>query len=131
MGLLPGKMLHVLPTGHLERDSGLVFRSSVATAAGLLHHHVDLVAVVHLQRLRRVVVLDSLAIEDEPALIVGETLSLAVGFHQLLELRALFDFKEDLCPVLSFDLDVELLASGGSACGLAVGSSCGVGSWCS
>ena len=48
MGLLPGEMLHVLPTVHLERDSGLVFRSSVATAAGLLHHHVDFVAVVHL-----------------------------------------------------------------------------------
>ena len=79
-------------------------------AARLLDHHVDLVAVLHLERLRRVVLLNALAVENEATLIIRQALALAVGVHQLLELRRLFDFEEDLSPILRLHFDVELLA---------------------
>ena len=87
-------------------------------AASLLDHDIDLVAILHLEAVRSVVVLDSLAVEDEAALVVGEALSLAVGVHELLELRGSLDFEVDLGAILSLDFDVDVLlflsVSGGS-----------------
>ena len=70
--------------------------SLMTVASCLLDHDVDLIAIVHLKSLRCVIVLDSLAVEDESTLIAGQSLPLTVGFHELLELRRLFDLEEDL-----------------------------------
>ena len=56
-------------------------------ASSLLDHDINLVAVVHLERLWTVIILDSFAVKYKAALIVGEALALAVCFHQLLQLR--------------------------------------------
>ena len=56
-------------------------------ASSLLDHDINLVAVVHLERLWTVIILDSFAVKYKAALIVGEALALAVRFHQLLQLR--------------------------------------------
>ena len=93
----------------------------VLGASGLLNHDVDLVAVVHFQGLWGVVILDALTVENESALVVGEALSLAVSFHELLELRGPFDLEKDFGTVLSLHLYVELLGAGG----LSVVVSCG------
>ena len=72
----------------------------------MLDHDVDFVSVLHLEGLWRVVLLDALTVEDEATLIVAEALALAVGVHQLLELRLLLDLEEDLGAVLCLNLDV-------------------------
>lgn len=77
--------------------------------SGLLHHDINLIAVLHLERVRRVIIFDALTIKNEPALIVGKALSLAVGIHQLFQLRRSLDFKEDLSAVLRLDFDVDVL----------------------
>ena len=64
----------------------LIFRIRIhikktSLAASLFYHDIDFVAIVHLKCLRRVVVLNSFAIEDKATLVIGETLSLAVGLH--------------------------------------------------
>ena len=74
----------------------LACTESSSAAASLLDHDVDLVAVVHLERLWRVVILDPLSIEDKATLVVREALSLTVCFHQLLQLGRLFDLEEYL-----------------------------------
>ena len=81
----------------------------IGGSPSLLDHDVDLIAVLHLKAVRRVIVLDSLSVEDEAALVVGETLSLAVSVHQLFQLGGPFDLEEDLSPILGFHLDVDVL----------------------
>ena len=82
----------------------------------MLDHDVDLVAILHFKAVRRIIVLDSLSIKNEAALVVGETLSLAVGVHQFLQLSGPLDFEVDFGTILSLHLDVDVLvfASGGS-----------------
>ena len=83
----------------------------MSCSARLLDHYVDFVAIIHLERLRGVVVLDALAIENEAALVVRKALALAIGFHELLQLSGPLDLEEYLAPVLRLDLDIELLAT--------------------
>ena len=82
----------------------------------MLDHDIDLVAVLHFKAVRRIIVLDPLSIKNEAALVVGETLSLAVGVHQFLQLSGPLDLEVDLCTILSFHFDVDVLvfSSGGS-----------------
>ena len=65
-------------------------------SACLLNHDVDFVSIVHFKGLWCVVVLDALSVENKAALVVGESLALAVSFHQLLQLRGLLDLEENL-----------------------------------
>ena len=74
----------------------------------LFDHHIDFVSIFHLKRGRGVRFLDSFTVEDESARVSGESLSLAVGVHELFELGCLFDFEEDFRSVLRFDLDVDM-----------------------
>ena len=83
----------------------------MSCSARLLDHYVDFVAIIHLERLRGVVVLDALTIEDEATLVVRKALALAIGFHELLQLSGPLDLEENLAPVLRLDLDIELLAT--------------------
>ena len=55
-------------------------------ASCLLNHDIDLVTVLHLEAVRRVVVLDPFSVKNEAALVIGEALSLAVSIHQLFQL---------------------------------------------
>ena len=87
--------------------------SSSEASSSLFDHDIDLVAIVHLERLRRVIVLDPLAVEYKSALIVRQALTLAVGLHQLLQLRAFLDLEKDFAAILRLDLDVELFAPSG------------------
>ena len=96
--------------------------SSVFSASSLFDHDINLVPVLHLQSLGGVLVLYSLPIKDEATLVVGESLSRAVGVHQFLQLGAPLDFEVDFCPILSLHLDVNmesvLVCGGGSlSCG--------------
>ena len=95
--------------------------------AGLFDHNIDLVSVLHLQFLRSVVVLESLAIEDKSALVAGKSLPGAVGVHQLLQHGGPLDLEVDLCAVLCLHLDVDVWVSAclvlsGACCSLNVGS---------
>lgn len=72
----------------------------------LFNHDVDFVSVFHFECFRRVVLLDALAIEDEAALVVAKTLSLAVCIHEFLKLSLLLYLKKDFGSVLRLDLDV-------------------------
>ena len=80
-------------------------------ASRLLNHHIYFVPVFHLQRLRRVIVLDPLPIENKPTLVVTEPLSLTVGVHQLFQLRALFYLEENFGAVLRLHLNIELFGA--------------------
>ena len=75
-------------------------------AAGLLDHYVDFVAVLHLERLWCVVVFDPLAVKNEAALVIRQTLALAVGVHEFLQLRLLLDLKEDFGSILCLHFNV-------------------------
>ena len=77
----------------------------------MLDHDIDLVAVFHFKAVRRIVVLDSLSIENEAALIICETLSLAVGIHQFLQLSGPFDLKVNFGSILSLNLDIDVLGA--------------------
>ena len=61
-------------------SSSLLVSLSLVTS-GLLDHDIDLVAIVHLEGLWGVIVLNSLAIKDKSALVIGKPLTLAVGLH--------------------------------------------------
>ena len=78
-------------------------------ATGLLDHDIDLVAVLHLEAVRSVPVLQSLPVEDEPALVRSEALSLAVGIHEFLELGGPLNLEKDLRAILRLDLDIDVL----------------------
>ena len=111
--------MHVYLHGHSLRSAGP--HSSMSSdcqigsmASGLLDHDVDFVAVVHFEGQGCVVVLDALAVEDEPALVVRQALALAVSLHQLFELGGPLDLEENLRAVLGLHLDVQLL--GCTAC---------------
>ena len=64
------------------------------------HHDLDLVAVLHLEFLRRLRRLDALAVDEEADRIERLSLPLAVRLHQLLELRLALDLEEDFLAVL-------------------------------
>ncbi len=83
--------------------------SESSTATSLLNHHVYLISVLHLEFVRCVIVLESLTVEDESALVARETLPLAVGIHEFLELRRPLDLEEDLSAILRFHLYVDVL----------------------
>ena len=80
-----------------------------SSAASLFNHDVYLVAVLHLELVRGVIVLEAFTVEDEAALIARESLSLAVGIHELLELGRALDLEEDLSAILCLHLDVDVL----------------------
>lgn len=75
----------------------------------MLDHDVYLVSVFHLKRVGRIIILDPLPIENETALVVCESLPLAICVHQLLQLSSPFNFEEDLSSVLGLDLYIDVL----------------------
>ena len=77
-------------------------------STGLFNHDVDFITVLHFESVRGVLLLQSLSIKNESALVVGKTLSLAVGIHQLLQLGGPLDFEEDLGSILGLHLDVDM-----------------------
>ena len=93
--------------------SGLVM---IGCPSCLLDHDIDLVAILHLEAVGRIIVLDPLSIKNEAALVVGETLSLAVGVHQFLQLSGPFDFEVDFGTILSLHLDVDVLVFSSGGC---------------
>ena len=74
----------------------------------LLDHHVDFITIFHFEAIWTVLVFDSFSIKNEAALVVGESLSLAVCVHQFLELGGSLDFEVDLGPILSFHFDIDM-----------------------
>ena len=128
VGLTHSDKMHS-PLGTALKGASMASSASLngkwgAGAAGLLDHDVDLVAVLHLELVGSVIILEPFAIEDEAALVAGEALSLAVGVHQLLELRGSLDLEEDLRAVLRLDLDVDVLGVGGARGLLGFGHLC-------
>ena len=75
----------------------------------MFDHDVNLIAVLHLEFVGRIVVLESLAVEYEAALVAGESLPRAVGVHEFLEHSRPLDLEEDLRAVLRLHLDVDVL----------------------
>uniref|UniRef100_A0A2M3ZMF3 Putative secreted peptide n=1 Tax=Anopheles braziliensis TaxID=58242 RepID=A0A2M3ZMF3_9DIPT len=79
------------------------------TAAGLLLVHLDCVAFLHLQRCRRVVLVDRLAIEAESHDLHRQARPVTVGIHQLAKRRVLFNLELYDGVVLAQHLQVDVL----------------------
>ena len=88
-----------------------------SSATSLFNHDIYLITVFHLEFVRGVIVLEALTVEDEAALVARESLSLAVGVHEFLELSRALDLEEDLRAILRLHLDVDVL-------GISIGCSC-------
>ena len=91
------------------RSSELLIRSGISESTGLLDHDIDFIAILHFEAIGRVIILNSLSVEDEAALVIGEALPLAVGVHQLLQLRGPLDLEVNLGTILGLHLDVDVL----------------------
>jgi len=75
-------------------------------AADLRDHDVNAVTVLHVELVRRLVLTDPVAIEEEADRLDGHALALAEGAHQLLELGVRLALEEDLRAVLADDLEL-------------------------
>lgn len=83
---------------------------STATS-DLLSVGLDNVTLVHVQALRCVFRLNSLALVEKPQAVWLASLSLAEGFHESFQLRDLLDFEVDLRVTVG-DLQVDVGAVG-------------------
>ena len=79
------------------------------SSSSLLDHDIDLISVLHLKLVGGVIILEAFSVEDEAALVDGQTLAVHVRIHQLLQLSGALDLKEDLSAVLSLNFDVNVV----------------------
>ena len=78
-------------------------------AARLLLVHFDDVVLLHLERLRCLVVVDATAVEQEAEGGDGNSDTLRVGLLELAHLSGLLDPEVDLVGVLADDLQLDVL----------------------
>ena len=81
----------------------------ILAAAGLLLVHLDDVILLHLQRLRSLVIIDPSAVEEEAEGGDGDPDPLAVGLLELAHLRGLLHAEVDLVAVLPHHLQLDVL----------------------
>ena len=80
-----------------------------SAAAGLLLVHLDHVILLHLQRLRSLVIVDPAAVEEEAKGGDGNPDPLAVRLLELAHLRGLLHAEVDLVAVLPHHLQLDIL----------------------
>ena len=81
----------------------------ILAAAGLLLVHLDHVVLLHLQRLRSLVIVDPAAVEEEAEGGDGDPDPLAVRLLELAHLRGLLHAEVDLVAVLPHHLQLDVL----------------------
>merc|ERR1719473_1029362 len=79
------------------------------TSSLLFDHSINFIAVIHVKLIWGLVSLDTVSVVQEADGSRGDTETVAISIHQLLQIGGALDLEEDFIAVSSLNLQVEVL----------------------